>query len=84
MRFRTLAATVAALTMLAAPAGAGGFGSATFFGNVQDTTGATQVFRFYNGSRFAGTAIMTLYSASTGTSLGTWSRTNRHSGFPYS
>lgn len=72
MRFRLLAATAAALMMLAAPAGAGGRGSATFFGNVQDTTGTTQVFRFYNGSRFAGTATMALYNASSGTSLGTW------------
>lgn len=72
MRFPILAATAAALMMLAPPAGAGGFGSATFFGNVQDTAGATQVFRFYNGSRFAGTATMALYNAASGTSLGTW------------
>lgn len=72
MGFGKVAAAAAVLSMLAAPAGAGGRGSATFFGNIQDSAGAVQVFRFYNGSRFAGTASMALYNAATGTSLGTW------------
>lgn len=71
MGFRKVAAA-AVMSMLAAPAGAGGWGNATFFGNIQDSTSVTQLFRFYNGSRFAGTATMALYNAATGTSLGTW------------
>ncbi len=71
----------AATALFAAPAGAGGrdnsfFGAGTFFGNVADSAAATQVFRFYNGSRFAGTARVVLYDAGTGAMIATWTSTS--------
>lgn len=83
MRFGLLAAGTAVMVLLAAPAGAHRLdspGAGTFFGNIVDSVAASQVFRFYNGSRFAGTASMRLYDAATGTSLGTWTSPSIPSG----
>ena len=86
MRAHLLAVGIAAsMALFAAPAGAGGrdggfFGAGTFFGNVSDSAAATQVFRFYNGSRFAGTARMVLYDAATGAMIATWTSASIPSG----
>lgn len=47
-------------------------GPGTFFAGVADTAAATQVFRFANAGRTAGTVTATLYDAAAGTSLGVW------------
>lgn len=86
MRRLILAVGLAAAILLSATqAGAGGregsfFGAGTFFGNVADSTVATQVFRFYNGSRLAGAVRMVLYDAATGTMTATWTSASIPSG----
>ena len=50
----------------------GGAGPGTLVAGVQSNATTTQVFRFSNAGRAAGTVTATLYDAATGTSLGTW------------
>lgn len=51
-------------------------GLGTFFAAVIDGTNATNVFRFFNAGRTAGTVTATIYDAAAGTSLGVWTSTS--------
>lgn len=47
-------------------------GPGLFFPGVADNTATTQVFRFFNAGRTAGTVTATIYDTAAGTSLGAW------------